>query len=271
MLGKLFKYEMKSTARMFLLMYAAMLVVTLVNRISYAFLNREGPSNWMLDTLVGSVMLLYILSLAAVGVLTMIFLVLRFYKNLIRAEGYLMFTLPVTPAQNLLSKLFTSVIWYFASALVMLVSILLMFPIGETMDFLRVILKNWGVISAQFQQVSGMNIYALLGLCLLTALIGTVTFVLQTYAAMSVGSLVNSYKLVCSVGVYIGIYMLQQVIMALILVGFGITLFETDLSVQQGFSLLQATLWTQILVESVLGAGFFLASNYILKRKLNLE
>ena len=59
--------------------------------------------------------------------------------------------------------------------------------------------------------------------------------------------------------------------MALILVGFGITLFETDLSVQQGFSLLQATLWTQILVESVLGAGFFLASNYILKRKLNLE
>lgn len=271
MLGKLFKYEMKSTARMFLLMYAAMLIVTLVNRISYAFLGGREYSNWLLDSLMGSVMLLYILSIMAVAVLTMIFLVIRFYKNMIRTEGYLMFTLPVTPAQNLLSKLFTAVIWYFASALVLLLSILLMFPVRETMDFIRRVLAHWPEFSVQFEQVTGMSIYAMIGLFLLAALVGVVAFVLETYASMSVGSLANSHKPLLSVGVYVGIYMLEQVITGIIFVGFGMAIFQPDLSAQAGFSLFQTALWIQILVQALLGGASFLVSNFILTKRLNLE
>ena len=86
MLGKLLKYELKATSRVFIPLYIAILVVSIVNGLS---LNLEILNIQGLATIV--LMCLFI----SLFVITIVVTIQRFNKNLLKDEGYLMFTLPV--------------------------------------------------------------------------------------------------------------------------------------------------------------------------------
>lgn len=55
-----------------------------------------------------------------------IVLVVRYYRNLYGDEGYLMNTMPVTPAQNIWAKLISAFLWEMAVALSVFVSLILL-------------------------------------------------------------------------------------------------------------------------------------------------
>ena len=102
MLKKLIKYEWKDTRRLLLPINLAIIVLTLVGcaMLSTSIFDSK-------ESLIFSIplLLLYVLSIMAFSSVTIIYIYVRFYKNLYTAEGYLMHTLPVTPMQLFHSKL----------------------------------------------------------------------------------------------------------------------------------------------------------------------
>ena len=112
MLLKLLKYDFRSMWKTFSLVWAACLVIALVNRFTLPF---DGQSGAVIGD--GDGLLSIMTALAFFGVLcamfvaVMIFIVQRFYKGLLGDEGYLMQTLPVTADQLLWSKLLISSLW----------------------------------------------------------------------------------------------------------------------------------------------------------------
>ena len=122
MLSKLLKYEYRATAIYFLPIYA---MLVLVSGFSYAVrlighnVNKSGnyPFAKLVDTLITTFGSLYVLLAIALAITTFIVIIMRFYKNLLGNEGYLMFTLPVSVEENILAKLIPAITWFFGSCL----------------------------------------------------------------------------------------------------------------------------------------------------------
>ena len=113
MLGKLIKYEFRSTAIFFLPIYAALIIISALTSALYR-LSESFNSDFFNFSLAASVSI-YVLFAMGLAVTTFVIIIIRFYKNLLGNEGYLMFTLPVSAEQNILAKLIPAVVWFFGS------------------------------------------------------------------------------------------------------------------------------------------------------------
>ena len=83
MLKKLFKYEFSATGRIFLPMYAALLVMSLIARVFYSV---EGLQS---DILIALITMLLVMLFTAVWVITFVIIIRRFWDNLLGRQGYL--------------------------------------------------------------------------------------------------------------------------------------------------------------------------------------
>ena len=134
MLGKLFKYEFRAVARTLVPLYLATLVLALVNGFATRFDNSFFTG-------------LMIFALTAFGiaifVVTIVLIIQRFWNNLLKDEGYLMFTLPVSPYELIASKLLSALIWIILGAVVGVASMLVWF-IPLNLDALAELFRNFG-------------------------------------------------------------------------------------------------------------------------------
>ena len=116
---KLLKYEWKACARICLPLYAVELLVAFINRLLYSDIGSK-----LLYGIPSIVMtMLYAAIMVALFVVTAVVLVQRFYKNLLGSEGDLMFTLPVSVSQHILSKAVMALVMGVLSVVTALVSI----------------------------------------------------------------------------------------------------------------------------------------------------
>lgn len=116
MLGKLLKYELKSYIRVFIPIYIAIIAMSFLNGI---FGNSELFK-------VQSIMTMVLVGLfVALLVLSIVITIQRFRKNLLEDEGYLMFTLPVSTSNIIISKYLASLIFTILSGLVAALSFLI--------------------------------------------------------------------------------------------------------------------------------------------------
>ncbi len=116
MLGKLIKYELKSSARTFIPIYIGLIIVTILqiclDKINY------------FDIEILSIIVNTVLS----GLFVVVFLgnciciYNRFKKSFFTDEGYLMFTLPVKTSQLINSKIIGSLIWSTLSIITSIIS-----------------------------------------------------------------------------------------------------------------------------------------------------
>lgn len=265
MLKKLMKYELKATARYFLPLYLAILILSL-------FMGLRGFGGSFLPIL--DVLLPAILGITFVGlmVMTFILIVTRFDKNLLGDEGYLMFTLPAKASTLISAKLLTAMLWLFATFLVFLLSITFItireLDIREIFEALR------------FIDVDPL----LVVLFLLVMIVSVVQSILHIYASLSIAQSRSITKNRILGGIII-----------FILISMVFNVLETAVTFSGGF-LMQNTTWFQILIEenymqdfpammeafksmfTVLlvytGAKavlFYFLTKYHLERKLNLD
>ncbi len=110
MLGKLLKYEIKAMGRVMLPLYAVMLFLA-----GFLALNLRLGMNPAIRRIVDKFAVvsgfLFVIGVIAVGVVMIVMVVQRFYKNLLGNEGYLMFSLPATTLEHILSKGLSSLLW----------------------------------------------------------------------------------------------------------------------------------------------------------------
>ena len=139
MFGKLFKYDFKSNYKWYCITFAILLSLSiLMGFITGSSLRpevMERYSDYPMATS-GVIVTLYLLFLllfsasCAVFLSNTIIIIRRFYKNVFGREGYLTWTLPVTPHQILLSKLLSAFVWTLLCMLTMFISGLVIFGIA---------------------------------------------------------------------------------------------------------------------------------------------
>lgn len=272
MLAKLLKYEFKATGRVLLPLYAALLVLSLLGNLQRGII--VGP--WQLGIFEGLVLVLYGCVFGASLVATVLLLIQRFYKNLLRDEGYLMHTLPVKPWQNVAAKLLTAVVW---SVVGLGAATLSVFLLG--MDWLdwQTFFEDFGKIMAIMTEEYGLNvvIYALEGL--LCTLLALAQSILSVYLAMALGHLAHRARVMWSVAAYIGLHMAEYFVAALLMrieSATGLLSNAIDF-VMQNILHNNEVLIAHFMVDGfgllnlVLGAVMFAATAWILQRHLNLE
>ena len=268
MLGKLLKYELKATSRVFIPIYIAILVVSIVNGLS---LNLEILNIQGLATIV--LMCLFI----SLFVITIVVTIQRFNKNLLKDEGYLMFTLPVSSKHLVLSKYLTSLIWTFLSFVVAFLSftIIFMIPTYKYFDF-SYFINEFNLL---FSNMLNLNILGQFLKIILLMIISYTIFIFNVYLALSVGQLpiFNRFRNVSS---FIGFLVIN------LLISYAqniVSLFVNDASVNieaidninyainSVTSIVSKGLNIAIVINLIIILVLFFATTYILDKKLNLE
>ena len=268
MLGKLLKYELKATSRVFIPLYIAILVVSIVNGLS---LNLEILNIQGLATIV--LMCLFI----SLFVITIVVTIQRFNKNLLKDEGYLMFTLPVSSKHLVLSKYLTSIIWTFLSFVVAFLSftIIFMIPTYKYFDF-SYFINEFNLL---FSNMLNLNILGQFLKIILLMIISYTIFIFNVYLALSVGQLpiFNRFRNVSS---FIGFLVIN------LLISYAqniVSLFVNDASVNieaidninyainSVTSIVSKGLNIAIVINIIIILVLFFATTYILDKKLNLE
>ena len=94
MLGKLIKYDLKVSSKLFILLHAAYLFVCIISRILYMNkLDFKGPEEPVIISLALFISVLSIL-MTALMIFTELHIAFRFYRSMFSREGYLSWTLP---------------------------------------------------------------------------------------------------------------------------------------------------------------------------------
>ena len=264
MLGKLLKYELKATSRVFVPLYIAILVVSIVNGLS---LNLEILNIQGLATIV--LMCLFI----SLFVITIVVTIQRFNKNLLKDEGYLMFTLPVSSKYLVLSKYLTSLIWTFLSFIVALLSFTIIFTIATYGDFNYSYFIN--EFNLLFSNMLNLNILGQFLKIILLMIISYTIFIFNVYLALSVGQLpiFNRFRNISSFIGFLVINLLISYVQNIVDNAFvNIEAIDNvNYSIDSISSIVSKGLNVAIIINIIIILVLFFATSYILNKKLNLE
>ena len=263
MLGKLLKHEIKATSREYLLLYGAFLIITIFNKI---FLEvNTGRRNTMISIFQNIFMAAYVLMCMTIFIVTIILIIRRFYKNLLGDEGYLMFTLPVKTYELILSKLVISLLWFVLSFVVFIFYIVILLS-GH--DFFREIFYFFDEYTQIFEESFGTIV-----LFIVMALVSGIFSILMYYLSMAGGQLIGKYRIVGAIGIYFALSFIIQILSTCIMLGIDVpnNFFISTPSYQFFLQFFNKILVTYTVMELILSAIFFVLTNYILSKRLNLE
>ena len=266
MVTKLFKYEIRSYWRSLAPIWAVLVGVGALTRLVRFF---ESESN-IYGIVSGSAYAALGIGIVAVIALTVILVIRRFYTNLYTAEGYLSFTLPVTPFQHINVKLWTAMLFTVASALVAVAAFALALAGDLLTEVWRMLVYYCRVSVRQL----GADRFLLTAVeIVLIALCAAATFYLLVYACIAVGQMAKKNKILAAVGVYFAYYLFTQImgtVLIIVIMLLGDTGFLTVISdfIDNYPNAALAMGIVYYLVQSVL---FFAVANVITRKKLNLE
>lgn len=263
MLGKLLKQDFRATARIMLPLYAAVPVLGLFTGLITRLC--ENQNGFLIRAIGALVSFVFSLSLIAAVVTTVVLMILRFYRNLMTDEGYLMFTLPVSTTELICSKLIVSVVWFLGALAVDALGLLVTGRFGSYQDAVRFQVTYTFGMPMTGAQSAGLIIefVAFLLLC-------CVALCLMTYAAMAIGQSFKKNKGLMSVVFFFVLWIGTRIVLTLI---FGAFYWPATSAVNT-MTVLQA-LWT-VLGCACVGAlafcaGFFFLTHGMLRKHLNLQ
>lgn len=261
MLRRLMKYEIQSTARIFLPLYLLLFLTAVLNKV-FLSINEEK-----LGIPIAISMTAYVGIVVAIFVMTLVVTIQRFYKNLLTDEGYLMFTLPVSVDSQIISKLLIASLWNFASLVISLFSVLVLAADKNVMQELAIAIQQLKA----FLAMQGPQVYFILFQFVLLMLLLLFVSILNLYVAMAIGHLISKHRVAGSLGAFFLIGLIEQIVITVLIsvgVNYGwFNIFDT----MQSIDAMQLMLGLANAGTLVLGIFFYAGTRYILKNKLNLE
>lgn len=276
MTGKLIKYEARCVGRQIGVIWAALPIIALAESFAGWICSRSQAaqivesSGFLRVVFHNLPMLIYVVLFAALIVMTLFIAVMRFYRGLLKEEGYLMHTLPVKPWQLILSKGAVTGVMVLISIVVGAVSIVLLNLVGNV-SYVADVFKAFG---------EGLHRYPIAWLygfeCLAIAVLGILAEVFKIYAAFSIGQLSGKHRIILSVGAYVGIgiaFMLlaTKVIDWLVNPILVVSDKALDIMAENGSSLIQYGVIGILVYLAVQIVIYYFVSERILSKRLNLE
>ena len=269
MVKTLLKHEFKGLGRLLTPMYIVLFALAIITRV-IAFFERDAL---IYEIILGSSVGVLLLGMVVALIYTLVCSVIRFYKNLFSKEGYLTFTLPVSVKGHLLTKLFTSAVFYLLTC----TFIFICFCIVTSGDLLIELIKAAGFILGKAAEVMGANLGLYFAEIALGLFIYICSCMLLFYACMCIGQLAKKNRILLALGVYFGYYYLIQIVTTIIVV--------TMTSIEGSPALISLMDWVgnhpiasiHILIlgttafYAVSGGIYYFIAYIIMKKKLNLE
>ena len=159
MLSKLIKHEFRATSRIMWPVFLGMLALTALMRFSQLLLN-GGHIPWLLQ-LIGVLLVIgFVMGLFALAFAPLVLSACRWRDHVLKDEGYLTLTLPVSLHQLLISKLIVSAVWYAAAFIVGLLSLLIAASGWSTFQYVPDFFND--VFTAFFEMEASLRSHALL-------------------------------------------------------------------------------------------------------------
>ena len=277
MTGKLIKYEIKSSGKLMLVIWAALIAASILFSLSINVLDDTaaafatdgmGIMVGIIGTITG---LLYFAVFIALIVATMVVIIMRFYKGILGDEGYLMNTLPVKPWQLITSKGIVAAGIVFASTLVAIISIMILAGIGSLKAF-----PDMFSFLGDLWHEDPKFILILIEVLILIVL-SVLKSIYQVYAALAIGQLANKHRLLLALGAYIGLSMLVTTLFTVLMIGIGnlgtvtsIVLWLNSVG-NDVFAGSQLGIGVLFVLTAIQLAGFHVITERLLSLKLNLQ
>lgn len=252
MVGKLMKYELRALFRVILYLGIADLVIVLIGRLLYA----TDPNGYLglLLCLLGIYMSLIVM-LSGV-----IWSIRQFYSSLFTGEGYMAFSLPVTPMQIIWSKLLSALIMSFFGALICIASCAITLTILPA--------DTWQEIAQAFGQLFEMIRVAissdpLVFVELILVLVVTLPMnILFFYTVICVGQLFTKGRKWITFAIGLGMLVVVLPILSTYCVD---PILEAASNVS-----IHLSMWLSILGAAALDVGMFFLIRYIMLHRVNL-
>ncbi len=260
MLGKLMKYEWKSTWKLLVPMNALIIAMSLFAYLTIRLDFFDNDSEIVILSGI-TIIMFYILSMFVVVIGTAIYLIYRFYTSVYGDQGYLLHTLPVDKHHIIISKVLVSVLWLMLSIILIYLSVFLLFSSDEA-----VLEAVWDTMVDYVESLeldafaSGLTII----MTILAFIFQMLAKVLKVTACISLGQLSSNHKVLTSFAFYYGIYFVQRI--------FSIMYYVIYYAIDDDLiSAYQGSWETSLIAGIVYCAVFYFITWYLMEKKLNLD
>ena len=268
MLKKLMKHEFRATGRVMLPLYLLLVVTAVGARVSIS--GMLATNSTFMEILGSLLVVAFAVAMAAVCLLTAFLMVYRFYQNLLRDEGYVMMTLPVSIHQQVWSKLLVGVVWCAATVVVVVLSMfILAFEVGFWDQFITFAGQVWDFLRSE----AGINGLLVMLETAVVCVLGVCSAYLEFCCALSIGHSFANHKLLWSIAAYFGMDAAVTVAAGPVInVLHSTGLFDRiSIAAESAAQTVHLALWISALVCLVSAAFYYAITTWFLKNRLNLE
>lgn len=265
MLGKLLKYEFKALSAVLLPIFAAILLMGIIAPLFVSLPDITGGGMFFAQLLMILYFVIYACVLFGGGLMCLIVTVIRFKRNLLGDEGFLMHTLPVKKWQLTAAKVIAAAAMQLLGGLTAAVSGMIFIAVSARSAF-----GVFSEIGGVFPYLPDFGVYGWLTAIegVLIGLMGLIGLNLMLYASMCAGHMANSHKGILSVGAFVGFYIISQFISSAV---YALAHLCTDSLPLYGISSMQPFMITALLLYTGYAAAYFALTSYLMKRKLNIR
>ena len=264
MLGKLIKYDLKSTSKVLILVHAFLLLSAFLMRI---FMTGQIQ----LEDVEDSSNILMALTILLYSLIVMV----RFYKNLFSDEGYLTNTLPVSRGILLLAKTISGGIWTAVDMALLLLSIYIVAFPPNVMELFQdnkeAVMEAMGFTGSYTLP----SVPAIVGFLLILSLLSGFSSVAMIYASVVLGQLFSSHRVIGAVACYFAISTIFSMISYAIMLVIGLSsqaLVPSDGSSSMYLGeYLGKTIQFSVVWSVITGIILYLITWKIFSRKINLS
>ena len=266
MLGKVLKYDLKRLGQSLIPLY----IITLILSIIVLGGSYLTDINQLFTIVYGTVLFFFIILLVAIGIGTFFISIQKFYQNLLKDEGYLTNTLPVTKNTLILSKILSSCIFMAISLVVIALALCISFAKFEIWTIVPKIFEL-GLFSKMMGMKEPLATIVLTIMCIVSYIVQLLFF----YFSIALGQRHQRNRLLYSFVYGLVLYSIQQVI-SLIFLGVFI-LVNPDVvamlnnQVSPSVSILGVIYVGSMIISIVIGLIYYFGTVYIFNKKLNLE
>lgn len=260
MLGKLMKYEWKSTWK---LLFPANILIVVMTLFAYITVQLDVFDTDNSGIIFSAIMVImtYIGSMFVVLIGTAIYLVYRFYISTYGDQGYLLHTLPVDKHHIVIAKVAVSTAWVVISIVLIYSSVIFLFAtegdvFKQFADSMETIVKQAG---------SGKLTFFALLMTIIAGFVGILARVLKVTACISLGQLSSNHKILMSFAFYFAMYFVQQIVNGFYYAFLGYINMKTDrwyYGRTWEFELISGLIYTVV---------FYLITWHVMENKLNLD
>lgn len=260
MLKKLLKYDIKSLGHTMLPIFGATILLAILT-IMFQELSDLTP---IFRLPKGIITILSVIMTLGIVFITYYFGIEKYYKHIVKDEGYLIHTLPVKKSQIIISKLISQILFQIVSIIVLIISLCIITRTDITEVF--------DAIANIFEYFTHYSITILI----LLISIMTITYIVSTlliYLAISFGQKHSANKLRNSIIYGIIIFIIQQLVTS-----FAISpiLFNKEWMTELNKTfpvehVLNILLLSAIGIDIIISIVYFYLTKINLEKKLNLE